>query len=78
MAEQIANMHYEYAVQEISRGWYLREREDGKLVEVADPADADWWYEQDACADYVRWLNTKRAPKYTMVRRLASGPEETE
>ena len=78
LAELVANMHCEYAIQETSRGWYLREREDGKLVQVADPSDADWWYEQDACADYVRWLNTRAGYNVRIVRRLATDPEVVE
>ena len=78
LAQTVANLHYEYAVQETDRGWYLREREDGKLVKVADPADADWWYEQDACADYVRWLNTRAGYNVRVVRRLATDPEVVE
>lgn len=78
MAEQIANMHYEYAVQETDRGWYLREQDDGKLTEVADPTDADWWYEQGACADYVRYLNESTGYNARVVRRLVSELEVVE
>lgn len=75
LSEIVANLHYEYSIQETSRGWYLHESEDGELHEVADLIDADGWYDGAACADYVKWLNANVEPKYQMVRKLVSSQE---
>lgn len=69
MAEQIANMHYEYAVQ-------VNERRN---------RDADWWYWKDNMrtqwfTDYEEAVNVAESipESACIVRRLVSAPEVVE
>lgn len=75
LAELVANLRYEYAVQDTETGWYVREDDDGQLSRAAEPQDADWWEDKKACTDYTHWLNNNTEHNYRTVRKLTGDPE---
>lgn len=72
LAELVAGLYVEYAVQDTYTGLYVREKDDGQLGGAAEPSDADWWQDAQACADYVKFLNENPKQTVRMVSRLVS------
>lgn len=68
----VSDMRVEYAVQDTYTGLYVREKDDGQLGGAAEPSDADWWQDAQACADYVKFLNENPKQTVRMVSRLVS------
>lgn len=72
LAEMVAGLYVEYAVQATYTGLYVREDDDGQLSGVVEPSDADWWQDADACTDFVTFLNEDPEQTVRMVSRLVS------
>lgn len=74
MAEQIANMHYEYAVQVLSEGEWHHEHENHGLV----PREGAQWFDnyREAWQASTCWVDDDFPTR--IVRRLATDPEVVE
>lgn len=73
MAEQIASMHYEYAVQKLDgHEWKLTDL-DGRALESYEYEKVTWWSDPIPQSDIA-----DRGPGWRIVRRLVSDPEVAE
>lgn len=77
MAEQIANMHYEYAVQ-VKGGWWVDENDAGKLVPTTDPMRALRHYHPDVASQLAEEAGKQLEHECCVVRRLATDWEVVE
>lgn len=74
----IANMHYEYAVQNAETGSFLREESDGVVMETSDPSAADWDTDFEEVRLHAAWITANEGTEYHVMRRLRSEPEVAE
>lgn len=74
MAEQIANMRYEYAVQ-VKGGWWVGENDAGKLVPTTDPMRH---YHPDVALKLAEEAGKQIGHECCVARRLATDWEVTE
>lgn len=74
----IANMHYEYAVQNAKTGTWLREESDGVVVHTSDPLEADWGTDLEEAQSYAAWITVETLTAHRVMGRLATDPEVVE
>ena len=77
MAEQIANMHYEYAVQNVETGKWVREC-GGVLIYTSGPSAADWNTDLEETQNFEEWITDETLTAHRVVRRLVGEPEVIE
>lgn len=75
LAELVAGLRYEYAVQNIETGAFLREEYDGVVVNTSDPSAADWDTNFERAEAYAVWMTKYEPIEYRVVRRLVGEPE---
>lgn len=78
LAELVAGMHYEYAVQNAETGTCLREESDGVVVHTSDPLAADWNTDLEEVQGYAAWITGEKLTEYRVMARLATDPEVVE
>lgn len=78
LAHLVANMHYEYAVQNAETGTWLREESDGVVVHTSDPLAADWGTDLEEAKSYAVWITGEKLTEYRVMARLATAPEVVE
>lgn len=77
MAEQIANMRYEYAVQ-VKGGWWVGENDAGELVPTTDPMRALRHYHPDVALKLAEEAGKQLGHECCVARRLTTDWEVTE
>lgn len=77
LAELVAGLRYEYAVQNTETGAFLREEGDGVVVRTSDPLAADWDRNKQAVEAYAVWMTEAELTEYRVMARLAGDPEVT-
>jgi len=76
LAELVAGLRYEYAVQVNGREW-LRENDEGRFVLTGDPMRALRHYHPGVAAAIAKGASVKFSCECRVVRRLVSDPEVT-
>lgn len=74
----IASMHYEYAVQNVETGMWLREDVNGLILYMKNPLVADWGTDREEAEKYAAWIAGETLAEHRVVRRLVSAPEVVE
>lgn len=77
LAEQIANMRYEYAVQ-VKGGWWVGENDAGDLVPTTDPMRALRHYHPDVALKLAEEAGKQLGHECCVARRLTTDWEVTE
>lgn len=77
LAELVANMHYEYAVQNVETGKWVREC-GGVLIYTSGPSAADWNTDLGETQNFEEWITDETLTAHRIVRRLATAPEVVE
>lgn len=77
LAELVANMHYEYAVQ-VKGGWWVGENDAGKLVPTTDPVRALRHYHPDVALKLAEEAGKQLEHECCVARRLTTDWEVAE
>lgn len=77
LAQLVAGLRYEYAVQDQFDKSLIRGDDDDGICEVLDPEDATWSTDRDERAKVADWLNERfpHSPGWHIVRRLVTDVE---
>ena len=78
LAETVANLHYEYAVQNAETGAWLREDVNGLILYMKNPLVADWGTDREEAEKYAAWIAGETLTEHRVVRRLVSDVEVVE
>ena len=77
LAHLVANLHYEYAVQNVETGKWVREC-GGVLIYTSGPSAADWNTDLGETQNFEEWITDETLTAHRVVRRLATAPEVVE
>ncbi|MGV0434205.1 hypothetical protein ACUY3H_04480 [Corynebacterium ureicelerivorans] len=77
LAQTVANLHYEYAVQNAETGKWVREG-GGVLIYTSGPSAADWNTDLEETQNFEEWITDETRTAHRVVRRLVSDPEVVE
>lgn len=78
LAELVANLRFEYAVQNAVTGAWLRAEGDGVVVRTSDPFAADWSTNFEEVEAYAVWMTGEELTEHRVMARLTSTPEVVE
>ena len=78
LAQTVANLHYEYAVQNAETGAWLREDVNGLILYMKNPLVADWGTDREEAEKYAAWIAGETLTEHRVVRRLVSDVEVVE